>query len=84
MGEFTLKKLLKERKENFKLLKSGLEGICEKYGEKVLVTPNNRISLAISLQNMNETVFIPNNIDATFFGSYLFSRRVSGVRVVAP
>lgn len=38
--------------------------------------------MACSLNNLNETVFKPNNINATYFGSYLFSRRVSGVRVV--
>jgi hypothetical protein len=30
---------------------------------------------------LDEKVFKPNNINATFFGSYLFHRRVSGVRV---
>jgi hypothetical protein len=31
------------------MLKTGLEKICEKYGEKVLVTPNNKISIAVSI-----------------------------------
>lgn len=38
--------------------------------------------MACSLNALNETVFVPNGINATYFGSYLFSRRVSGVRVV--
>ena len=38
--------------------------------------------MACTLTTLNETVFLPNGINATYFGSYLFSRRVSGVRVV--
>ena len=38
--------------------------------------------MACTLTNLNQTVFIPNGVNATYFGSYLFSRRVSGVRVV--
>ena len=52
------------------------------YNERILETSkNNKISVASTLTNLNEKVFIPNNINATFFGSYLFHRRVSGVRV---
>ena len=46
-------------------------------------TKNNKISVASTLTNLNAKVLIPHNISPTFFGSYLFSRRVSGVRVVA-
>ena len=52
-----------------------------KYNERVLVSPHNKISIAGTLTNLNDKVFKPNNIDATFFGSYLFHRRVSGIRV---
>jgi hypothetical protein len=52
------------------------------YGEKILNIKNNKISMACTLTRLNETFFKPNNVNATFFGSYLFSRRVSGVRVV--
>jgi hypothetical protein len=52
------------------------------YGERVLITKNNKISIACTLTTLNTKVFQPNNINATYFGSYLFSRRVSGVRVV--
>ena len=47
-----------------------------------MVNPNNKISIAVCIAQLNEKVFKPNNQNATFFGSYLFSRRVSGVRVV--
>jgi len=48
-----------------------------------LVTKGNKISIAATLCALDDKVFKPNNIDATFFGSYLFHRRVSGVRVCA-
>lgn len=82
MGETTFKRLLKERKENFKLLQAGLETVAKKYDEKVLVTLNNKISIAVTLTNLTDTCLKPRNLTATYFGSYLFSRRVSGVRVV--
>lgn len=82
MGENTLKQLLKQRKDHFKMLHDGLTKIAEKHGERLLVTKNNKISMACTLTALNQKVFVPNNINATYFGSYLFSRRVSGVRVV--
>ena len=56
--------------------------MAETHGERILDVKSNKISMACTLTHLNETVFLPNNINATFFGSYLFSRRVSGVRVV--
>lgn len=46
-----------------------------KYGERVLDTKTNKISIACTLTNL------PSEIDPTFIGSYLFSRRVSGLWV---
>jgi O-phospho-L-seryl-tRNASec:L-selenocysteinyl-tRNA synthase len=57
MGEGTLKSLLKQRRENYKYLKESLESLTAKYGEKCLNTPNNKISLAITLVNLNKKVF---------------------------
>jgi O-phospho-L-seryl-tRNASec:L-selenocysteinyl-tRNA synthase len=57
--------------------------VLSAHSERYLVTPNNKISIACTLTSLNESVFKPNNLSPTFFGSYLFSRRVSGVRVVA-
>lgn len=57
--------------------------MLEQHGERVLETKNNKISIAATLTKLDDQVFKPNNIDATFFGSYLFHRRVSGVRVCA-
>ena len=82
MGQQTLARLLKERKQNFSYLKKRLCDVLPEYGERVLETKNNKISIAVTLTSLNNKFFRPNNINATFFGSYLFSRRVSGVRVV--
>lgn len=54
------------------MLKENLDKLTAKYGEKVLHTPNNKISLAITLTNLDKKVFQPNNVNATFFGAYLF------------
>ncbi|RNA21717.1 O-phosphoseryl-tRNA(Sec) selenium transferase [Brachionus plicatilis] len=79
MGSDEYKCLLKERKECFKYLKSELQKLAQKFGEKVLETPNNPISIAFTLNN-----FGSNSKEITEIGSMLFTRRVSGVRVVVP
>ena len=84
MGEINLKQLLKERKENYKYLGEQLNTLMEKHNERTLVSPHNKISIGATLTHLNDKVFKPNNIDATYFGSYLFHRRVSGTRVCAP
>ena len=83
MGETKFRDLLKERKANFKYLNEKLIELLPKYGERVLETKNNRISIASTLTNLEDKVFKPNNVNSTYFGSYLFHRRVSGVRVCA-
>jgi O-phospho-L-seryl-tRNASec:L-selenocysteinyl-tRNA synthase len=82
MGQTTMKNLLKERKENFEYLKKQLTEAMHLYGERCLETKNNKISIPTTLTNLHTKVFEPHGISPTFFGSYLFSRRVSGVRVV--
>lgn len=82
MGEAKLRQLLTERKANYAYLKLQLARVAEKHGERVLAVDSNRISMACSLTNLDETVFKPNGLAPTYFGSYLFSRRVSGVRVI--
>ena len=81
MGETNLKKLLIQRKENYNFLLEELTILMKKYGESVLINKNNKISIASTLIKLNDQIFKPNGIDASFFGSYLFHRRVSGVRV---
>ena len=84
MGSATYQNLLKQRKSNFTYLLEKLTILMPKYGERVLNTAKyNKISIACTLTGLNEKVFKPNAVSATFFGSYLFHRRVSGVRVCA-
>jgi hypothetical protein len=45
MGTSGYKNLMEERKENYKILKDEMTRVAEKYGEKVLETKNNPISI---------------------------------------
>lgn len=83
MGQENLKRLVKERKENYEYLKQHLSKLLDTYNERILETKNNKISMACTLTTLNAKVFTPHGLSPTFFGSYLFSRRVSGIRVVA-
>ncbi|XP_063709513.1 O-phosphoseryl-tRNA(Sec) selenium transferase isoform X2 [Culicoides brevitarsis] len=73
MGREDFLRLVKERKENFAYLKEKLTNLAEKYNEKVLLTKNNPISVAFTLENFE---------NETSIGSMLFKRGVSGARVV--
>lgn len=77
MGTEKYKALLHERKECFSYLKLELQKVADQYGEKVLETPNNPISIGLSLSNFGE-----NLKELTQIGSMLFIRHVSGIRVV--
>ena len=78
MGELRLRSLLRERKDNFTFLKEQLTECLSEFNERVLETPGNKISIASTLEHL------PASVDPTFIGSYLFSRKVSGLRVVKP
>ena len=75
LGKNGYEKLLKERKDMFVYLKHELSKVAGKYGERVLHTPQNTISMAMTLSKINPT-------DVTQLGSMLFIRNVSGTRVV--
>ena len=47
MGTEKYRNLLHERKECFNYLKFELQKLAEKYGEKILETPNNPISIGM-------------------------------------
>lgn len=79
LGVDGYKKLMRDRKENYAYLKRQLTDCAERHGEKVLSTPNNPISLAISLRTIPGT----DRKDITQLGSMLFTRCVSGTRVIA-
>ena len=81
MGEAGLKELLKTRKQTYYTLKKKMEEVALRYGERVLDIRDNRISIACTLNGF-QRLGKRGEEDATFFGSYLFSRRGSGIRVV--
>jgi len=83
MGSSGYKKLTEERKENYKILKEEMTKVAEKYGERLLDVKNNPISLAMTLGNFA----IADDDDKALksvseIGSMLFTRGVSGTRVV--
>ncbi|XP_006899332.1 PREDICTED: O-phosphoseryl-tRNA(Sec) selenium transferase [Elephantulus edwardii] len=78
LGSNGYKKLLKERKEMFSYLSSELKKLSEAYNERLLHTPHNPISLAMTLETLDEHSYKA----VTQLGSMLFTRQVSGARVV--
>ena len=79
LGSSGFKKLLEERRGHFQYLREQVTALAKSHGTRVLETPHNDISIGISLAPLaSET----NPGDITFLGSMLFSRCVSGSRVV--
>ncbi|KAJ8262066.1 hypothetical protein GJAV_G00161780 [Gymnothorax javanicus] len=78
LGASGYKKLLKERKEMYNHLAQELQRLAEAHGERLLHTPHNPISLAISLDSLQAM----SGGAVTQLGSMLFTRQVSGARVV--
>mmetsp|Transcript_827 Transcript_827/g.1827 ORF Transcript_827/g.1827 Transcript_827/m.1827 type:complete len:556 (+) Transcript_827:146-1813(+) len=93
MGLEGYKKVLEERRRLTGLFQSQLERIAEKFGERTLKCPRNTISFGMTLdklvcveseQNSDAGVALKEqNKQITKFGSMLFTRCVSGTRVVA-
>ncbi|XP_033100355.1 O-phosphoseryl-tRNA(Sec) selenium transferase-like [Anneissia japonica] len=79
LGVKGYKGLLAERKNLFGYLATELSKVAEANGERVLSTPHNPISMAMSLSNLETQSDKP----ITHFGSMLFKRNVSGTRVVS-
>lgn len=75
MGKKGYQGLLSERKLLFKSFKEKLGNLATKHGEKLLETPNNHISIGITLTRFN---------NPTEVGAALFESCVSGGRVVNP
>ncbi|ETW08736.1 O-phosphoseryl-tRNA(Sec) selenium transferase [Aphanomyces invadans] len=70
--------LLADRKALVPYFKDQLAQVAEACGERVLHTPHNDISFGMTLQHG-----VPSPEATTFLGSMLFSRGVSGTRVVS-
>ncbi|KAJ7327002.1 hypothetical protein JRQ81_016761 [Phrynocephalus forsythii] len=79
LGTKGYQQLLKERKEMFSYLSSEMKKLAEAYNERLLDTPHNPISLAMSLKELDEQC----DAAVTQLGSMLFTRQVSGARVVS-
>ena len=82
MGVRGLRELLVERARAYDALLVGLGRVAARAGERVLSSPHNPISLAITVGAL--TASAPPMRGPSYLGSLLFSRGVSGTRVVAP
>ena len=79
MGKNKYKELINDRKEKYKKLIKKIEGVANKYGEKVVELNNNKISILFTLGKIVEK---SGNKDAKEIGSMCFNRQISGVRVI--
>ncbi|CAK8692903.1 unnamed protein product [Clavelina lepadiformis] len=77
MGRNGLKNLLSERKDNYSYLREEMRKLAEKHDERILETPHNPISIGMSLSSL-----VDKTSDVTELGSMLFTRRITGARVV--
>lgn len=91
LGASGWKKLLKDRKENMSWFQERFAATAAKNGLRLLSVPANKISLACDLTSLtglksispeNDTADEIDQDHLTFLGSALFTRRVSGPRVV--
>ncbi|XP_031441042.1 O-phosphoseryl-tRNA(Sec) selenium transferase [Clupea harengus] len=78
LGASGYRKLLSERKEMYSHLTQELSTLAQQHGERLLHTPHNPISLAVSLDGLQAH----SDQAVTQLGSMLFTRQVSGARVV--
>ena len=67
--------LLKDRKNNFDILKSEIAKWAESMGEEVIINHRNRISLAVTLRRIGVK-------SAQDLGAWLYRKGVMGARVV--
>ncbi|XP_048237415.1 O-phosphoseryl-tRNA(Sec) selenium transferase-like [Haliotis rufescens] len=80
LGVAGYKQLLRDRKLMYTYLADCLRQCAEKHGERLLDTKHNPISLGMGLSPSSAA----DSRTATEIGSMLFTRFVSGTRVVAP
>lgn len=85
LGSSGWKKLLDDRKDNAAWFQKELGAAVERQGLRMLSVPANKISFAIDLSPLAKSLESKGQGDVdhlTFLGSALFTRRVSGPRVV--
>jgi len=93
MGLDGYKKVLAERNRLIGHFRRNLEMVANTFGERILVCPRNTVSFGITLDNLirsettnassEQIVNEDENKQITKFGSMLFTRCISGTRVVA-
>jgi O-phospho-L-seryl-tRNASec:L-selenocysteinyl-tRNA synthase len=81
MGKKKYLELIALRKLNYAKLKTAMKAIAEKYGERIIENPNNKISLCLTLGKICKDA--RSKADVTYFGSLFYYRQISGIRVVA-
>ena len=99
LGVVGWRETLDAREDTFEYMRERLRTTAEAHGERLLETPGNPISMGVTLSaleryaaRVGEVVVASDNegkkrttkTSVSFFGSMLFSRAVSGTRVVAP
>lgn len=77
LGRRGYNELVNKRDELFVYLQQQLSQIALRYDEQLLHTPENRISMAMTLNTIPEE-------NCTKIGAMLFTKHVSGARVVTP
>ncbi|GLV31937.1 Sec synthetase [Carabus blaptoides fortunei] len=75
IGQNGYRSLVKQREVLYIYLREKLSEIAEKYGERILETPNNPISIGMTLSCLKAD-------QLTSVGAMLFIRNVSGARVI--
>ncbi|KAL3668232.1 hypothetical protein V7S43_006329 [Phytophthora oleae] len=85
MGKSGYRRLLKERKHLAAYMREKLEALAAEEGERVLRVSSNEISFALTLGTLCSEVMDEKekSQQLTFLGAMLFSRGVSGARVVS-
>lgn len=76
LGKNGYTQLLQERKEMFIYLRQKLRNLSTRHNEKLLVTKRNPISIAMTLENFDKS-------KVSMIGSMLFTRGVSGCRIIS-
>ena len=84
MGRRRVAALLREREECFEYLHTRLATLAQRFGQRVLETPGNPISMAVTLDNPFAECegFEYGDKEVTRFGAMLYTRGVSGARCV--
>ena len=86
MGEKNWRNLHEQRLKLLPVLIDGLQRVANEFGERVLLSPCNSISIAITLSSslLKSNSAISSQKAAQYVGSMLFKRSVSGSRVIVP